>query len=568
MVTQVGLPRKQVRREQRRRPLSQPVDRSPLPRLYLALITVITVGGLLLRLPSFNDSLAGDEISTFYIVAGHSLGRVMALVYSRQETTPPLYFILAWATKGLLGSAAQSIRLVSLLTGAAAIPLTFLLGLWTVGRRAALVAATLVACSPYMIYFSTEARAYMLVLFCALLSSISLLRALDTNRPLWWVGYAASTCAAVYSHYTVVFFLVAQLTWAFWFQPKARRALVISNVAAGIAFLPWLGGLRADLAAPNSVILIPVNVHEIDGLLENFWIGNPIITIKVLPGLLALVLAVAGLALGALGLLLKWRKRRRPRRQIPPRVVLIIVLAVAPAVLMILYSWLRVDVLGGGNIIASWPAIALAMGALVTAPPRPLRVAAVTLTIGAFAIGGAKMLTNAAQRTNLDAAVTYIHKVGTNGDPIVSVPAFGNPLSELDAALAGTPSFTYTPGNIEDEARPPTGSDPHPVLRLAAPPLAEMFPHLASPNPQPAFFTLGLTPPSEVARQAASLARNGTLFLVTYFPVRPDVLLKDDPSSPISQFFVALPPSFHIVAHATFPSDIISEYVYVLREKR
>ncbi len=403
MVSEVGLAGHEATREGDRRALSQPVDRSPLPRLYLALIIVITVGGLLLRLPSFNDSLAGDEISTFYIVVGHSLGRVMNLVYSRQETTPPLYFILAWVTKGFLGNPAQSIRLVSLLAGTAAIPLTFLLGLWTVGRRAALVAATLVAFSPYMIFYSTEARTYMLVLFTALLSSISLLRALDTNRPLWWVGYAASTCAAVYSHYSVVFFLVAQLVWAFWTQPTARRALVISNVAAGVGFLPWLGGLRADLAAPNLITrLVPVNVHDIDGILENFWIGHPIIKLNVLPGDLAVALAVAGLALGAFGLVLQWRKRHGPRWQIAPRVVLIIVLALAPAVLMILYSWLRVDVLGGGNMIASWPAMALAIGALVTAPARPFRVAAVTLTLAAFVIGGAKMLTSGAQRGNAE----------------------------------------------------------------------------------------------------------------------------------------------------------------------
>ncbi|MGH9205466.1 MAG: hypothetical protein ACRD1G_02735, partial [Acidimicrobiales bacterium] len=79
-------------------------DQTNLPRLFLVLVCVITVGGLLLRLPSFNDSLAGDEISTYFIVVGNSLGRVMRLVHSNQETTPPLYFIVAWATKGFLGS--------------------------------------------------------------------------------------------------------------------------------------------------------------------------------------------------------------------------------------------------------------------------------------------------------------------------------------------------------------------------------------------------------------------------------------------------------------------------------
>jgi hypothetical protein len=149
----------------------------------------------------------------------------------------------------------------------------------------------------------------------------------------------------------------------------------------------------------------------------------------------------------------------------------------------------------------------------------------------------------------------------------VSVPLFSNPLSELDAALAGTSSSTYTPGNMEDRARRPTGKDPHPVLRLGVPPLAEQLPYLASPNPEPVFFGLSSTPAPEVARQAASLARNGTLFLVTYFAVRPDVLEKYDPNSPISQFLKALPPGFQIVEHVTYPGDI-PEYVYVFRESR
>ena len=70
-------------------------------RWALWIVGAITVVGLLLRLPSFNSSLFGDEISTYFIVTGHSLGRVLQLVHSNQETSPPLYFILAWITKGL-----------------------------------------------------------------------------------------------------------------------------------------------------------------------------------------------------------------------------------------------------------------------------------------------------------------------------------------------------------------------------------------------------------------------------------------------------------------------------------
>ena len=271
------------------------IDEGAHPGLVVALLSAVTVAGLLLRLPSFRDSLNGDEVSTYFIVVGHSLGGVLLLVHSNQETTPPLYFVLAWFTKGLLGNQAQSIRLVSLVAGTAAIPLTFLLGRLTVGRRAGLVGATCVALSPYMIFYSTQARPYMLVLFLALLSTLALLRAIDTGRVTWWVAYAACSCAAAYTHYTVVFILIVQLVWALWTRPQARRALVVANVAVGVAYLPWLGGLREDLRAPNFIgALTPVNPATIRDINENFWIGHPITPIGSLPGTFTVTLAGAG----------------------------------------------------------------------------------------------------------------------------------------------------------------------------------------------------------------------------------------------------------------------------------
>ncbi len=56
------------------------------------------------------------------------------------------------------------------------------------------------------------------------------------------------------------------------------------------------------------------------------------------------------------------------------------------------------------------------------------------------------------------------------------------------------------------------------------------------------------------------------MFLVTYFAVHPDVLVKYDPDLPISQFLKALP-GFHIVGHVMYPGDI-PEYVYVFRKNR
>ena len=238
------------------------LEESPLPRYFLVLVGIITIGGLVLRLPTFSDSLSGDEISTYFIVTGHSLGRVLRLVESNQEATPPLYFMLAWATKGLLGNPAQSIRLVSLVTGTAAIPLTFVLGMWTVGRRAALVGATCMACSANMIFYSTSARPFMLMLFLTLLSTLALVRVLDRGGLGWWVAYAACSCGAIYTHYTAVFLLFVQLVWAFWTQPQVRKNLIIANGAAVLAYIPWINGLREDLHTPNLIgAFVPFNLR-------------------------------------------------------------------------------------------------------------------------------------------------------------------------------------------------------------------------------------------------------------------------------------------------------------------
>jgi hypothetical protein len=249
---------------------------------------------------------------------------------------------------------------------------------------------------------------------------------------------------------------------------------------------------------------------------------------------------------------------------------------------MVLYSWLRVDVLGGGNMIASWPALGLAIGALVTTPTRLLRVGAVTLIVTAFAIGGVAMLSGISHRANVGAALAFVDRTGRSGDPIVSAAVFNNPLSEVDAALAGTASATYIPGNGLDLVRPLTAKDPHPVIRLSIPPflapsLSEQFHYLAGPHPHPVFWGLTAPSPQQVAQQAESMARNGTVYLVTPFLQNPDLLLKKYPQAPMSQFIRAMEPRFHIVRGASFPteitffevfraSDLGAESVYMFRD--
>jgi hypothetical protein len=328
----------------------------------------------------------------------------------------------------------------------------------------------------------------------------------------------------------------------------------LANVAAVVGFVPGMFGLQAGFRAPNEIaVLLPVNVNDMKDVLKHFSIGHPDLALGKVPGNAAVLIGVLGLVLGALGTIEAARHRGRRWWRVSRELLLIVVLTVVPFVLMIVYSLLRVDVLGAGNIIASWPAMALFIGALVTTPPRPLRVVAVALLLSAYAIGGVRMLSPTWQRGNVNGAVAYIERTGNDGDPVVSLPAFANPLSEVDAALADTPSYTYVPGNTLDRARSHDG-DPHPVIRLNQTPLDETFRQLEGPRPNAAPIHHLLPTPEQDAQGAMSEARHGTIFLVTPYPVRADLLLKYFPSSPLSEFLKPLLSRYHIVREVQFPS--------------
>ena len=460
---------------------------------------------LLLRLPSFDDSLYGDELATYFVVTDHSLGDVVQLLQGNSPTgdlSPPLFFMVAWLTEGL-GDHPESLRIASLLAGLAAIPFTYLLGLWTVGRRAALVGATLIALSPFLIYYTTEARAYGLTLLLVLLSTLALLRALDGGRFWWWVAYAACSCAAVYAHYTPVYLLGAQFLWAFFARPDARLPLIAANAAAAAAYIPWVPTLIDNTNSPGAKVigfLSPFTLSAVRIDLGRWGLGQPYIPLRELPGWIGIAMFLTGALAGAIGLVLRLRRAGTGRRLPRPssRTVLIIVLALATPAGLIISSLVGDSVWTSRNLISSWPGLALAIGAVVTAPTGWLRVISIGLVVGAFGIGAIKMLDADNQRPEYAEAAAFIEANSRPGDPIVESPIpTPGPFTPLtDVALANL-----------DEPAPKR----HPMLRLGYPALrAQLRVRPYTPLPVASAET--------VARRAARLARGRRLFVVSAGP--------------------------------------------------
>lgn len=417
------------------------VDRRDVSILLVGFLTAI---GVALRLAVAQQSLFADELSTYWIVTAHGLGGVVSTVHSNAEITPPLYFVASWLTSKL-GHAPVLVRLPSLVAGTLIIPATYLLGLRTVGRAAALLATGLTALAPFMIYYSAEARGYAVMMLMVVLSTLAMLVAVDTRRARWWGFYALFSCAAVYTHYTSVFALAAQLLWVLWAHPSARKPAFVANLGAIVLFLPWTSGLINDFTSPTSRILSalsPFTPNDVRIALEHWSIGYPYASLPLhrLPGVAALGLLALAIVvgLGALGLNVLRARSRLRLAVVDRQLVLVVALFLSAPIGEAIASAVSTNLFGVRNLAPSWPGFALLLAALLTAAGPRLRIIAAVLAIAGFAIGAARIVETRFERPRYQAAADLVDHLAAPGDVVIDETGVlsPGPLTPLDVTLA------------------------------------------------------------------------------------------------------------------------------------
>ena len=111
------------------------------------------------------------------------------------------------------------------------------------GRRAALAASVMVACSGFLAYYSWELRMYPMQTFLLLLASLAFVRQERPGRQqAWWLlVLAGATVAAFFTHYLSLFY-VAPLGIALLVQAWREREGRVLRVAAVVTVLAVVGG--------------------------------------------------------------------------------------------------------------------------------------------------------------------------------------------------------------------------------------------------------------------------------------------------------------------------------------
>jgi 4-amino-4-deoxy-L-arabinose transferase-like glycosyltransferase len=215
-------------------------------------LAALSAAGAALRFATLGvQSFWLDEAVTHQLVS-RTLGSMLARI-PQSESTPPLYYVLAWVWVRIFGAGEAGLRSLSALFGTATIVLLALIARRLAGDRAGLAAAALAAANPLLIWYSQEARAYALLVALCALSLWCLLRE-D------WRGWAVAAALALATHYFAVFIVVPELAWVLWRHARGSRvaawsAATVVVVAAALSPLAIVqsGGNRAGFISATGL---------------------------------------------------------------------------------------------------------------------------------------------------------------------------------------------------------------------------------------------------------------------------------------------------------------------------
>lgn len=215
---------------------SRPVNLSSASARW-AVVALTAAAGALRFSTLGTQSYWYDEGVTVQLVRMGFSRMLSTIPYS--ESTPPLYYVVAWAWARLFGTGEVGLRALSAAFGTALVVVAYGAAAALVSRRAAVVAAALVAVNPLLFWYSQEARAYSLLTLFGGLSFMFFARLLNGGRSadLWL--WSAASALALTTHYFAMFLIVPEGVWLV-VRRRARSVWLAAGliVAVGGALLP------------------------------------------------------------------------------------------------------------------------------------------------------------------------------------------------------------------------------------------------------------------------------------------------------------------------------------------
>ncbi|MGH7742011.1 MAG: glycosyltransferase family 39 protein [Candidatus Eiseniibacteriota bacterium] len=160
----------------------------------------------------------------------------------------PLYSLVVHLWCAIAGGNEAALRAPSAWCGVATVPVLAWLAARWLGRETAGWAAWLAALSPFLVWYSQEARPYAMMILLVCVSSALMLELARLGTRRATVLYGASVMSGVLAAPAFAFVLPLHLRWWLADAARRRRRLIQAAVlllALAVVALPWLPQFRA-----------------------------------------------------------------------------------------------------------------------------------------------------------------------------------------------------------------------------------------------------------------------------------------------------------------------------------
>ncbi len=179
-----------------------------------------------------------DEGNTVLLI--HlSPGKMLGLI-PQTESTPPLYYCVAWVWARIFGFGEAGLRSLSAIAGVLTVPVAYAAAAKLISRRAGLVAAALTACNPLLIWYSQEARSYSMLVLLTGVSLLAFAYARATPSPRLLAVWVIAAALALATHYYALLAIVPEAIWLLaehWHRRAVQVAIGVVGLC-GIALVP------------------------------------------------------------------------------------------------------------------------------------------------------------------------------------------------------------------------------------------------------------------------------------------------------------------------------------------
>jgi len=351
-----------------------------------------------------------DEGTTALLVH-FSPGKMLGLI-PQTESSPPLYYCIAWLWARLFGFGEAPLRSLSALAGVATVPVAWGAAKKLISERAGLIAAALTACNPLLIWYSQEARSYaLLVLLSAgALVAFAHARAEPSRRTLSaWVVVSALALA---THYYAALAVIPQAALLLIAHRRRRSVEVAVGAVAvcGLAVLPL--AISQNITSHSVWITQMALGSRLGQIVPQFMVGFQATAYAVIAWI-AGIAALLGVA---------WAPYRRGAG-VPASLV-----GGGLAMMLVLVA-VGVDDLITRNLLPLWLPLAVVVSAGLASRRIGLAAAAVICGLGVFAVGSVAV-DRSFERPDWRALV---HVLGARpapgvGERAILIQEYGDPL--------------------------------------------------------------------------------------------------------------------------------------------